>query len=256
MNKGKDRRPVSVEDLLRLKRSEQPNRDFWVDWHAELSSKLAEEAKHKPSWISRSLPRFWVAVARWQMPVGVTALAALAFIVAREYNPPLPALSAPALGSVPSQEAVSPEAVSQPSPLSELRAASTVQKHDSSSGQVASSMLGLTDKSQSAESPVAITIAANLAQARTMDASFGSVAYTLHGKDSLPADEPLTRIAYNRDARRERLLDVYQTSFAPSVPAAAKLLDRSPSRLSEDELTENITRRMIQAKGDKLSLRF
>jgi len=255
MKKPGDRKQsVSVEDLIRLKRAERPDAQFWGSWQHEMRSKIKEAAEHRPSWLSRTLPKVWVSVARWHLPLGATALVALSFVAMREYNAPLPALSAP----VPEYQVTASLPV-QSSPasalLSELRSAEPAHAAQAEVHSVSPSMamLGL-DHAAEEESAVSFPVSdSGLSQLR--DATLSStVSFTLHGKHPLTRpEEPLSKVAANRDSRWERLLDYRQS--ASSTTPAFDAQRRGPSKLSQDALTGNAVRR-LEARGDMFTLRF
>jgi hypothetical protein len=87
------RKPVSVDDLIRVKRGEHPDRGFWSDWQGGMAQRLTEAKQAPRSFWRDALPRFWISVAKWQLPVGASALFILGFVVVHEYHrslPPLP----------------------------------------------------------------------------------------------------------------------------------------------------------------------
>lgn len=79
---------VSLEDLLRLKRSERPAPEFWSRFEEELRVKqLAAIVEKRPWWVTLRLPQAARVLARFQLPVGAAAILALGFVVVREYGP-------------------------------------------------------------------------------------------------------------------------------------------------------------------------
>ncbi len=70
--------PVTVEDLLRLKRHEQPDEAFWAQFDRELHQKtLRTLVKQRPS--TRSL---WAVLGRWQAALPLAGAAAFALSLA------------------------------------------------------------------------------------------------------------------------------------------------------------------------------
>lgn len=85
MKQENQRPPLTVEDLLRLKRAERPNPDFWVRFDQELRTKqLAALVKREPWW--NRLAEVWTFNARYRLAVGATAILALSFVTARQYQ--------------------------------------------------------------------------------------------------------------------------------------------------------------------------
>ena len=79
---------VNLEDLLRLKRAERPEPEFWSRFEEELRVKqLAAIVEKRPWWITLRLPQAARVLVRFQLPVGAAAILALGFVVVREYRP-------------------------------------------------------------------------------------------------------------------------------------------------------------------------
>jgi hypothetical protein len=94
-----NKRPITLEDLLRVKRAERPAPEFWTRFDRELRTKqLAALVKREPWW--NQLPFNFTWLSRYRMPLGTTAVLALAFMVAREYRgdsaPNVPVATEPA----------------------------------------------------------------------------------------------------------------------------------------------------------------
>jgi hypothetical protein len=69
------RPPVGLEDLLRLKRAEQPSPQFWTDFERELRVKqLAAMVEKRPWWCA--FPRVYSFVLRQRAPLAAAAAAA------------------------------------------------------------------------------------------------------------------------------------------------------------------------------------
>ncbi len=79
---------VTLEELLRLKRSERPAPEFWARFEQDLRAKqLAAIVEPRPWWITFRLPQIARTLARYQLPAGAAAVLALSFVVVREYRP-------------------------------------------------------------------------------------------------------------------------------------------------------------------------
>ena len=87
------KRPVTLEDLLRLKRAERPPAEFWNQFDRELRAKqLAALVEKRPWWRTISLPRVFAGVRRYHLPLGATAVLAVTILSVREYRVPKSAL--------------------------------------------------------------------------------------------------------------------------------------------------------------------
>jgi hypothetical protein len=83
MNPPENKRPVTVEDLLRFKRAERPSPEFWSKFEAQLRAKqLAAIVEKRPWWRTISV----AGVMRHRVLLGSTALLAISFVSIREYR--------------------------------------------------------------------------------------------------------------------------------------------------------------------------
>ena len=107
------KRPVTLEDLLRLKRAERPSAEFWTQFDRELRAKqLTALVEKRPWWAA--LPRAFAGLSRYYVPLGATAVLALTIVSVREFLPtsPTPAQHRDARGeTAPATVAVSTTAV-------------------------------------------------------------------------------------------------------------------------------------------------
>jgi hypothetical protein len=123
MNAPENKRPVTLEDLIQLKRAERPSPEFWSKFEAELRAKqLAAIVEKKPWWQTVS----FAGVMRYRVPLGATALLAISFVSIREYRGATPSLrlaqldpiaAAPASGVASSSVAQVTAVVSTPAPV-------------------------------------------------------------------------------------------------------------------------------------------
>jgi hypothetical protein len=85
---NQEKRPITVEDLLRLKRAERPAPEFWAEFDRELRTKqLAALVAKRPWW--QRLPSPYVALGRlgqYRLPLGAAAALAVTFLSVREYS--------------------------------------------------------------------------------------------------------------------------------------------------------------------------
>lgn len=83
------KRPVTLEDILRLKRAERPSAEFWSQFDRELRVKqLAALVEKRPWWRTISLGRILGGVRRFHLPLGATAVLAATLFSVREFQAP------------------------------------------------------------------------------------------------------------------------------------------------------------------------
>jgi hypothetical protein len=91
MMNHESKHPVTLEDLLRLKRAERPSGEFWTQFDRELRAKqLAAIVEKRPWW--SGVPRAFAGLARYHVPLGATAVLALTIVSVREFRPTATAL--------------------------------------------------------------------------------------------------------------------------------------------------------------------
>jgi len=275
MSSAPQRRPVTIEDLVRLKRAERPPAEFWTEWDRQLRTKQLAAILDKRPWWRDALPRLGLALGRYHLPLGATAILALTIVTVREYRSVNTELSVPAAAPVarvgaPSAKLDGADAGS----LAELRQpAATVASDEiadestqpQKTAHTVSLLPATRDSIMDAMSrPAAREIAANLAVARATDPGLArilksAVAYDLSAPRAR-AEEPLARVAALHDIRQGRL-QVYATNAAytpdatDSNSAISRFHDRQVSHLSEDQLYEAAARR-IGAAGDRAWVKF
>lgn len=77
------KRPVSLEDLLRLKRAERPPAEFWSEFDRQLRAKqLAALVEKRPWW--HGLRQSFLRVGRYHVACGTAAVVAFVFVSNRE----------------------------------------------------------------------------------------------------------------------------------------------------------------------------
>lgn len=82
----KERSPVTLEQLLKLKRSERPGAAFWEDFDRELRRRQLASVVTAPAWYVR-LGRATVVGLRRCAPVAAAAVAAVAGFLALQRSP-------------------------------------------------------------------------------------------------------------------------------------------------------------------------
>lgn len=277
------KRPVTLEDLLRLKRAERPAPEFWDQFDRELRAKqLAALVQKRPWW--HDWPRVFAGTRRFQLPLGAAAVLAVTFISVRDFSS-APELSAPTdVGSVP---ATARAMVSEPSSLppsvevvpvatSEMTASepasdgahlvsipivSDVPIPASVPSRVMPLLVGAVEAApdDAGISPSARSIAANLAAVEAAEAvavrgllgharSFDTRALATRAV----AVEPLQQMTHPSEVRLAR----YRSPLVVTVAedSVDRTGERVARRISADRLYEHIGR--IGARGDSVSLKF
>jgi hypothetical protein len=271
MSSGPERRPVSIEDLLRLKRAERPAAEFWPEWDRQLRTKQLAAILDKRPWWRDALPRLGFALGRYHLPLGATAILALGILTVREYRSVNTELSAPV--AAPVARVGVPSVMRNGTAaggLAELRQPHNVARDEVVAASVEPPEISRTvsllpttrDSIMDAMSrPAAREIAANLAIARATDPALARILKSAAGYElSAPrvqVEEPLARVAALHDTRQGRL-HVYaaNAAYAPDANSAvSRFHDRQVSHLSEDQLYEAAAHR-IGAAGDRAWLKF
>lgn len=130
INHESNKRPVTLEDLLRLKRAERPSAEFWTEFDRELRAKqLAALVEKRPWW--SALPRAFAGLSRYHVPIGATAVLALTIVSVREFRSVMPVKASPVVSRM--------AAVAAAEPISEP--ASSAVSHDVESAPAAPTAL-------------------------------------------------------------------------------------------------------------------
>lgn len=274
-----ERRPITVEDLLRLKRAERPADSFWQQFDRELRAKQLSALVAKRPWWQR-LPRLSTRLAQYRFPLGAAAAVVVTFVSVRNYSDdistsesvvhsvahtPVQVASPGTNGSYGSNSAASfASAVGESSP--EL-AEAVLLSAASADGAVATESRASSDATHALElsrkvplfggmeapdrselSPSARNIAANLHVAELTDAFGGGLltASSGHGFESraLPARaavvDPLQQMTPPGEQRRARYLTAMVS--APSDESLDRTTARMAHRISGEELYEQVQR--------------
>ncbi|MSU24798.1 MAG: hypothetical protein EXS32_13365 [Opitutus sp.] len=283
MMNHENKRPVVLEDLLRLKRAERPSPEFWDEFERQLRAKqLAALVERRPWW--SAIPHALAGLTRYHLPLGATAILAVSFLSVRHYQTAVPgrtaevragesaelqaastsvvashgsvtsslaetAASAPASERVAAGSAAGFAAGSDSSAPAQL-APTNVFSDDASIGQVAQPDLA----------PAARFVATTLVAASTGEPTptrnmFGSARgfETRAMPARPPMVEPLSQMATPSDVRRSRLLNAAIASVSLNLPA--RNTERSVARhLSDDRLYDSISR--FDARGNSVAVKF
>ncbi|HEX7631152.1 MAG TPA: hypothetical protein VF388_03390 [Lacunisphaera sp.] len=229
---------VTVEDLLRLKRAERPEAEFWTKFERELRQKQLTALMEKRPWW-QELPQF--LARRAYLPVGATAILAFTLVSVKYYAPTQLAQVEPAPVSVPTtpdREVVAP-VVERSSPLVNRRDVATTVVEDSAPSAVATAapaaapteavdLMPLLVPTPAVEKPSDRLLAASLNRTESANADFGQpqLGSRLNSAPErvAPAAEELASIPTG-SVHRNRLLARYegrQISPEPTLPEAVR----------------------------------
>jgi hypothetical protein len=282
MKHDKSQRPsVTIEQLIRLKRAEQPPAEFWLDFDRAMRAKqLAAIVEPRPWWAP--FIRLGTRVSRYQLPVGATAVLALTVFTVNQYRLPqgepvyVSALAqsiqdtatvksieaVPSVGSMVNGHSDSAERVAVATSVTVTERPTSSPEPQSEPAQMIS-MLGGSRASMfasSADSPSARSIAANLAQVKASEPELARLIDRVPELDTntfanrtAPVD-PLTQMHSPADSNRvRRLLANYASTPVSAEEAAAQ---RNASRmgrgLSDERLYERVSR--FDVEGERLAI--
>lgn len=275
---------VTVEQLIRLKRSERPAPEYWHQFEREMRVKqLAAIVEPRPWWAP--FIRIGTQVARYQLPVGATAILALTFLTVGEYREPaaLDAEFAPGVVTAKVDTMPGPAvAVVQPSTLSPdtgLSDTSSVNVAGAPAEQSSRTAIAATTDAKDVSrmvpmlaggaqtgelySPAARVIAANLAAVKASAPELVQMIERVSGMDALISPrsraevvDPLARVKAPSENRRSNRL------LASALPVAdygfddtgERNLNRVDRRLTEERLYDSISR--FGLKADRVAIKF
>jgi hypothetical protein len=275
------KRAVTLEELVRVKRAERPPPEFWDQFEREMRVKqLAAIVEPKPWWAP--FIRVGARVSRHQVPIGAAAILLLSFVSIREYRTAefrpvfVPEVSHPVTEieniaeSSASAERQDAEAIAtsvtsiSTTPRSEVAAAPLTTSNPVSVnvatqvGTVAH-VVPLMDRAPAAVEPTpsARYIAANLAAVRATDPSIVNDVFAASVRVKglrEPVRDPLTQINTNGESRRSRFLTTALPAIANSSDVSVGTSDRVARRLTEDRLYDSISR--VGVRGDRVAIKF
>ncbi len=281
MKNPEGKRPIILEDLLRLKRAERPRPEFWTEFDRELRAKqLAALVGKRPWW--QGFPRVFANFSRYRLPIGAAAVAGITFISVRDFSHSrrvaLQAVTvaashanpAPSIASPSSEVAVAIADVAMAdnlvaTPLSSPASASDVSNSEVvDSTPVPSAVAPLAEASGFSLSAAVVTTKS----ARYMGTGLtvtppaqpalahGLFAANARGFDTqtLPtrAAEPLQQITPPSERTRAKLLTAMLSM--PLTDTPARQVDHVASKLSEERLYDQIHR--FGAHGAGVSMKF
>jgi len=278
MNQPRRTRPqVTVEDLFRLKRAERPPAAFWQEFERELRVKqLAAIVEPRPWWAP--LVRIHTRFARYQLPVGATAILALTLVTVREYRLPeaepsfVPAAPVARLDAMPGPaiELVHQDATqlaADSATAADARrdeAAANLRRADTFPNGLAQRLplLGGAELVEDSDTPSARSIAANLAAFKASEPELArfidhlGVVETRAQASRSPAVDPLVNLQPPGDARRARVLSTALPVAASAYADAGerRFQPRLGRDLTDERLYERVSR--IDLEGKRLAINF
>lgn len=259
---------VSIEDLLRLKRAEQPNAEFWVNFERELRQKQLTALVQKRRWW-HELPL--VLSRKVYVPAGAAAIVAFTLATVR-YSTPMSVVQVentaprivaadPAVETLPVTVVGSTE---RSSGRHEESLAPSVQAHReavpavAAAGSATTDMVGLLpmQTAQEVETPSARSIAANLAN---LEQDQPELANSVMGSRLSSPARAQTVAAVQSDtdsdsSRRYRLIARYADHSVSPEPVAPALVRERIARRLGDDITDRISR--LGVEGSRVSLKF
>jgi hypothetical protein len=279
---------VSLEDLLRLKRAERPESEFWARFEDQLRRKqLAAIVDKRPWWRRLSA----ASIARISIPVGAAAVVVFTLVTVAERKQPAPetvSIPAASLGSSPLASVSNKDAIhstaaeaSDSLVVSAHQADAPVRANVSDVPALASASVSSHSSPETSDGIVVIRTAPEPSLAQVI---LGLVETTEIG-DARPqyqrGEVPLlasmniwngahtedrsslesssaTTVSSPRDDRRARLLASVDSQdhgdLVSGNPRVAKSRDRIANRLAEQSLYDSISR--LGLNGDSVSIKF
>jgi len=261
--------PVTIEDLLRLKKAERPGAEFWAQFERELRQKQLTALVKKRRWW-HSLPA--VLSRRVYVPAGAAAVVAFTLVTVR-YSISSPvaqlenraakiAANDPAIEVLPATEvSLASRPYARPD---ESTAPSRASRHDIAAATSAGApgelpevvgLLPAQPTPRETETPSARSIAANLAR---LEQAEPELVNAVMGSRLTPA-----RVATNAElttddevdaAKKYRLIARYADHSLSPEPAAPALVRERIARRLGDDISERISR--IGLEGSRVSLKF
>ena len=278
--KPENKRPITIEDLLRLKRTERPPAEFWSEFERQLRAKqLAALVEKRPWW--QSFPALLSGLSRHRVPFGAAAAFALTILVVREYRSTSVLITRPA-DTVATQDivlpvtqavAVRPVEISLGAFLAPVTSSVPEIQHPSMAvvtggvdtpivpAQSATLSATIAVETQSSSPIVAATASSSLRSlsSREVSESAGfltslTVFETRPVVASVSRDvvDPLRHMTPPGESRRARFQTAMVSSSSSESPSRTS--ERAASRIAEERLYDQVSR--FGARGDRLQVRF
>jgi hypothetical protein len=280
--KPESKRPIQIEDLLRLKRAERPPAEFWTEFDRQLRAKqLAAIVAKRPWW--QRVPNLFTGFTRYHLPLGAAAVLAVTFITLREPRSKgapeseVPPVRQRATASVESHAPVAFASTTRAEHAATLPATPVLEQAKPAAGTV--EFTAAASLTSEATNPGELSQIIPLLGASTGEPLKGSVAAnteyvptafgapvpaepvlarglltnaSLDGRTALrPAIEPLQQIMPPGERGRTKILTAM---VKPVVETRARTSDEIGSRLPEDRLYEQVRR--FGARGAGLNIKL
>jgi len=276
------KRPPTLEDLIRLKRAERPPTEFWSEFDRELRAKQLSALVQKHPWWQTLPTASFHALLRFRLPLGAAAVFAITFVSFRDNHSTVATPQVPAsthqVASAQTPASFEPHSVapvSEPALVPVSAPVAAVVEGPSASVALADSPVG--GGSLSAEAAIAPALPAS-SSPQTLDTDFSgntllAVNFGSAGSGGIPAAthllegasgfesralparttvEPLQQMSSPGETRRARLLTA-MVSMA-SMDPSARTTERAANRIAEEDLYDQVQR--FGARGDRLHVKF
>ena len=273
--------PITIEDLLRLKRAERPPAEFWTTFDRELRAKqLSALVGKRPWW--QNFPKAFPRLFRYRIPLGASAVIALTLISLR-HDRPSPAIqeaipsetasaaiveiaSSPAVTAAPGvQEVVVAKPmerslVAATEPLNEVTLDAAAIPQTSSVARPVVALGGgmKIDRVVETASPSTLEIVPSLTGVRSSEPAVSRTLLAQNqGFEARPvathaAVEPLQQMTPPGESRRSRFLTAMVSTA--SSESSYRATERAASRIADERLYDQIPR--FGARGDRVNLKF
>lgn len=275
MNDTPRKTSVTLEDLLRVKRAEQPPAEFWTQFEQGMRTKqLAAIVEPRPWWAP--FIRVSARVSRFQLPVGATAILAITLFTLREYQPVTQALvfepaaaTAHAVSAAPVESKVSAvDAVNAPATASSdvavtEQAPSAVPQASRSEALApaaaaavgAVSHVAMVDSELSSARYMAIKLADAQPSDPNLDQMLGRTMRS--PDDNVIPSEPLAQISVPGESRLYRLSGgVALPASTGSSDSTLRLNEHTARHLNERRLSESDVISRLDVGGNRLTVKF
>lgn len=284
MTKPESKRPIAIEDLLRVKRAERPPAEFWTQFDRDLRAKqLAALVARRPWW--QRVPTPWPFFARHRILLGASAALAITFVSLRG-----PRTATPTVANAEPVAAAASHAVNQAvtgvvvgslaaeNTLAGVESALAAPRQDTAVNSSAPAVVAATEAASASdrafrilpmigapgpvvefEAPPAAGrfVSSGLVAAVPMGAPLPRVLAASSGFEAraMPARttvEPLQQMTSPTESRRARMHTAMVST--KSMESSARTTQRVANRIEEERLYDQVNR--IGARGDRLSVKF
>jgi hypothetical protein len=278
MMKSESDRPITIEDLLRLKRAERPPAEFWTAFDRELRAKQLSALVGKRPWWQK-MPSTFPRLFRYRILLGASAVFALT-VVSLRHDRSVPSqqpdqvvekenvaviemtsnrvavsLPSPSETATVEQPALT---ISTPAPVIAVTTPAPTEVTDVVRGSIP---LGATIKIERVAdlpSPPARDIIANLAVIRSTEPAVSrsllaqSNGFEVRAASTRTTVEPLQQMTPPSETRRSRIL----TAMVATAPfdSSVRTTERAASRIDEERLYDQIHR--FGARADRVQYKF